>query len=91
MGAQELGNPISGDQLRLTLGVAGEQESLTLGLPNDCLPTGSAIPRLSWQNQPWPNPFNPRIQGRVRLEQDALVEVSIFDAAGTKLTTLVHE
>jgi len=39
----------------------------------------------------WPNPFNPTLSLRFELDREALVSLEIFDLAGRRVATLVHD
>ncbi len=75
--------------LRLTVGVTGDQEFLDLALDADCFDEAGGS-SLSWQEHPWPNPFNPSIQGRVRLDTPAQVDAGVYDLAGHRVATLLR-
>lgn len=76
-------------EARLTVGAGSDRESEVWSLALDCLGrAGSAVPRISWQREPWPNPFNPLVRARINLERSGKVEVAVFDPAGRKLAVL---
>ena len=54
-----------------------------LGVDNDGLPTSYNI------HQNYPNPFNPVTTLRYDLPEDALVNITIYDMMGRKVSTLV--
>ncbi len=88
---QEVGFPDSSMRLQLTVGIVGNQEVLTLELGENCIAGPGQLPRLRWMDQPWPNPFNPRIQGRIQLDSAAEVDVAVFDVAGHRVATLLKD
>ncbi|MBU8870403.1 MAG: VCBS repeat-containing protein [Gemmatimonadales bacterium] len=79
--------------LRLTMGEAGAHETLTVGLPLNCLyASGPGLfPDLQWLQQPWPNPCNPIMQASFTLGLDGPVEVGVYDLAGRLVKVLVRE
>ncbi len=87
---EQAGYPKNEDQLRLTVGAGTNQENLYLGLSADCFAHSVTLPQVRWLDQPWPNPFNPRISGRIQLNSAGAVEVSVFDTAGRKVATLLR-
>jgi hypothetical protein len=78
-------------QARLTVGSGAQQESQVWSLDSACLQTtGGPPPRLAWQTDPWPNPFNPKMQARFRLGRAAPVTVAIYDLAGRQVARLAQ-
>lgn len=75
-------------QLRLVIGVAGNEETLILPVGGNC-PAENILPEISWRELPWPNPFNPRIHGRIQLDHPADVDVAVYDLAGRRVATLL--
>jgi FG-GAP-like repeat/FlgD Ig-like domain/FG-GAP repeat len=76
-------------ELRLTVGMGAQQEFLALDLTAGCFQETGSLPQLRWMDHPWPNPFNPRIQGRIQLDAPADVDVAVFDPAGRRVATLL--
>ncbi len=87
----EAGFPDATMQLRLTIGLSGQEEILTLALPENCLTATESLPPLRWRDLPWPNPFNPRIHGRIQLDAASEVDAAVFDLAGRRVATLLQE
>ena len=76
--------------LRLTVGEGAAAESLDLQVPVACLGDGNGpAHRLAWQREPWPNPFNPRMQASFALTRADHVTASVHDLAGRQVTLLV--
>ncbi len=73
------------DGLHLEL-VSGELVQ-RLRAPEDC--AGAALPHLRWQSQPWPNPFNPHVEARIRLPEPSFTRVTVHDVAGRRVATLL--
>jgi len=79
-------------QARLTVGEGFAQESAIWPLVTDCLGKPNlASHGLAWQDKPWPNPFNPRVQASFRLRQSEYVTAAIYDLAGRLVAQLVAE
>jgi hypothetical protein len=80
-------------RLKLTLGAPESAESLEWNLGTDCLDSVSeGIPSpLRWDAEPWPNPFNPRVQSRIFLDQPGRVTAGVFDLAGRRVAILLDE
>ncbi len=77
-------------QLRLTVGSADQEESLALAIGLHCLGGGDSLPGMRWRDLPWPNPFNPRVHGRIQLDAAAEVDAAVFDLAGRRVATLLQ-
>ncbi len=75
------------DPSALIMELRSAGQSVRLVAPEGC--GAAALPRLRWQAQPWPNPFNPRVEARIRLTDPSLTRVTIHDVAGRKLATLL--
>ncbi len=86
---EQAGYPDNSKLLKLTVGSGEDREELFLNLPTDCLADAISIPRVRWVNQLWPNPFNPRINGRLQLDYPLHVDVAVFDVAGHRVATLL--
>lgn len=84
----EIANFGTGMEFRLTIGLPEDEETLTLALGGHCFMAEVGVPQLRWRDQPWPNPFNPRIQGRIQLDAAAEVDAAVFDLAGRRVATL---
>ena len=54
-------------------------------------PEALSLPQAFLLGQNWPNPFNPETQIRYSLPQDTDVRLTIYDALGQTVTTLVKE
>ncbi len=76
-------------QLRLTVGAMDQQESLELAIYSHCHDAAQGLPGLRWRNLPWPNPFNPRIHGRIQLDAPSRVDAAVFDLSGRRVATLL--
>lgn len=89
----EAGLPVTaaGLSVRLTVGFPGQREFLELPLDRVCRSTGrqGLPPVLTWDRQPWPNPFNPLVRCRVSLGRPSRVTATIHDAAGRRVATLL--
>lgn len=81
--AQWFGKPAG---LHLELHSAGRLYQA--GAPAPC--GASALPRLRWQTLPWPNPFNPRLEARIRLDRPSWVRATVHDLAGREVATLLE-
>jgi len=77
------------DPSRLVLELVSGDQVIRLDAPTDC--GGGRLPRLQWQTQPWPNPFNPRVEARIRLEDASFTRVTVHDLAGRRVATLLEE
>ena len=78
--------------LRLTVGEGADAETLELDVPGTCLNGGSGPAfRLAWQREPWPNPFNPRMQASFALARAGRVTASVHDLAGRQVTLLIDQ
>lgn len=79
-------------RLLLSLGEGEARESLSVEFSAECLE--ASRPRASrglvWARQPWPNPFNPVLQARVRLAADGPLDADVFDVAGRRVKTLAR-
>lgn len=76
---------------RLTVGTDEQRETLVWSLNAGCLEaTGAPVPRVAWQSEPWPNPFNPRVQASFRLGRAAPVTVAVYDLAGRQVALLAR-
>jgi hypothetical protein len=79
--------------LRLVLGEGPDRDSLVMDLEAPCRrdlsPNGREI--LSWEQEPWPNPFNPRVHSRISLGRDARVRAAVYDLAGRQVSVLVDQ
>ncbi len=87
---EDAGFPDSSMRLKLTVGTNEQEEVLTLALHEDCFARPGQIPKVRWLDQPWPNPFNPRVHGRIQLDWPAFVDVAVFDVAGHRMATLLE-
>ena len=54
-------------------------------------PAALAVPQVFGLSQNWPNPFNPETQIQYTLPQDAHVTLTVYDAVGQTVSTLVQE
>ncbi len=79
--------------LRLTMGQGEAAESLLLELDGDCLggPDGLPVHLLAWDQEPWPNPFNPLVQSRVELQASAHVRAAVYDVSGRRVALLLDQ
>jgi hypothetical protein len=77
-------------QLRLTVGGMDQQESLELALFSHCFSAAPGLPELRWRDLPWPNPFNPRMHGRIQLDAPSRVDAAVFDLSGRRVATLLQ-
>lgn len=86
-------NRTAATRLKLTLGAAEAAESLEWDLRTDCLDSmsGDLPSPLRWEAEPWPNPFNPRVQCRIFLDQPGRVTAGVFDLAGRRVAILLDE
>jgi hypothetical protein len=77
-------------RLRLGVGEMPNREYLELRLDDTCLPDTLSLPeaRLRWEAEPWPNPFNPRMQSRISLDQPGMVMASVYDLRGRQVANL---
>ncbi len=75
---------------RLVQGTGQQESALTAELPQGCWQDSRNLPTLRWSVEPYPNPFNPRIQARIRLEKAAKVDAAVFDLSGRRVATLIQ-
>ncbi len=76
-------------QVRLSIGQGADRESEVWSVDLGCLKhDNTALPSLLWRAEPWPNPFNPRVQAQFSLGKAGLVLASIYDLAGRCVATL---
>ncbi len=66
-------------------GLTIQQLSTDLGV------RGQAVPKSIELYQNYPNPFNPSTKIRYRLSQAEELKIEIFDLAGRKVQTLIHQ
>lgn len=77
------------DTKDLTLALEIDGRMTAVQAPQGC--GGGAPPRLHWQAQPWPNPFNPRLQAQIRLEYPSPVRVVVHDLRGREIAVLLED
>lgn len=75
--------------LRLTVGEGSGREFLELAM-NDLCPDvrEQDLPLVVWNRVPWPNPFNPLVNARFTLSQDARVLAGVYDLRGRRVAVL---
>lgn len=76
--------------LRLVVGQGENRETLELPVTEGCLEYSSpeiASP-LTWAAEPWPNPFNPRLQSRISLAVPGYLSAAVYDLAGRLVEVL---
>lgn len=83
----------AGAALRLGVGEQADREYLVLFLEDDCRGQARTFTArlMEWDQEPWPNPFNPSIQSRVHLSEPAFVRAGIHDLSGKLVATLLQE
>ncbi len=86
------GSPTDGPLMaRLTVGSGADRETETWTLASGCGQAGAELmPRLAWQAEPWPNPFNPAVQARFSLGRSGVVKVGVYNLAGRHVRTLAE-
>jgi len=77
-------------QARLTVGEGPDEETDTRTFAADCTVGASPdLPRVEWQREPWPNPFNPSVRARIALGRAGPLRIAVFDLAGHRVSSLV--
>ncbi len=79
----------SGLLARLSIGAGADREDQVWTLSGGCgVAPDLSLPRVRWQNEPWPNPFNPSVRARIRLERGGPLRVAVYDLAGRQVAVL---
>lgn len=75
--------------VRLSVGEGAAREMETRTFALDCgQRTTVVLPRLAWQREPWPNPFNPAVKADIVMRRAGPLRVGVYDLAGRELATL---
>jgi len=85
----DLPGPTAQGVVRLTVGEENNREWLDVSLEDVCgPPAANDLPLVAWTREPWPNPFNPRVNARFALAGPARVTAGVFDLAGRRVALL---
>lgn len=75
--------------IRLTVGEGVHLESLDLSMADLCPEADERdLPLAAWTREPWPNPFNPRVNAKFSLNRDAVVQAEVYDLTGRRIAVL---
>ena len=76
-------------QARLSVGNGADRETAVWNLATGCQAfAANELPALGWRHEPWPNPFNPRVQAWFSLARPEQVTAAVYDLAGRQVTVL---
>ena len=56
-----------------------------------CGGKGQGSAPLAWAREPWPNPFNPLVHARIRLDRAGYVSAGVYDLQGRLVSRLLAE
>ncbi|MCK5147567.1 T9SS type A sorting domain-containing protein [bacterium] len=83
-------NVFAGDTYIYRLSDVDTKGKVTIGETIEMLVTQDVVPEVTALLPAWPNPFNPETRIKYQLSEPVVVNLSVFDIMGRRVTTIVR-